>query len=162
MPQAFTIRALENGGSRNLAVDGSVTPVVFDLDLTGLDAITIFDYEIYIESLGNPIDPKAFFTLGAALPVGFKFEGSTQGTTFENELIQTTRDLLFSFSTGQEFRKRNTNNSIGNYNIFQGGRIVNNNGLVLSSRTSDYLRVTINDDLTGIDYMAISLQGTFF
>lgn len=143
----------DSGGSENMAVDGSVTPVVFDLSNETYTSIDVGTVNAYIEVGGN-INSYTDFMSIPGLTNGCNFEFSTVGNTYDFELVKTNRDLLKIFSSLSSFVLR----EIGNNNHFRGSISIPIKGSIIRSDTG-FAMVTIQDDLTALDYFTVSVQG---
>jgi hypothetical protein len=157
MPQIYNRLYLKNAGSQSMAVDGSVTPVDFDIDFTGISSIEVVRANIYVESGGFISSYTDFMSL-SPLVNGIGLSISISGTVFTDISIKSNTDLLNLFRTDQELRRRNTDQGIGMKNTIIGSFILPTRGAVLRS-ASDFFRVTINDDLTDLDNIFMTLEG---
>ena len=138
----------KSGGSRNLNVNGSVTPVEFTLeDLTSEKFIlTRIDFLI---SCGTSVDLNLFGSI-AALVNGIDF--AINGTvTFKNN----GDILLFVTDAGTEVGKIEGVDAAfinGHWDTLKSFQ----NGLVC---VRDNFKITVNDNLSAIDYFRISASG---
>lgn len=151
-PGAFYgIQAL-NGSSPDLNVDGSVTPVNFDIVansgkkyiikriiITMIDESINFDKFAGISALTNGIDLKtkegglAERSLGDSIQTNADFYKGGLSVLLESS---TTDILTLVF----EFNSVDTS-------------------LILTDSASDYFRITVNDDLTSINTFVVRAQG---
>ena len=146
---------LQNGASKDMTVDGSVTAVDFQFTLAGaliyyVDSLTIFMNDPGTATAAN------FGSLGAPLTNGVQIDAQQAGTTglINIQNIQSNIDLAQVFAidgapglvTGGFFDS-------GDYFL---GRLKFPVPLVLYGAFTDFFRVRIRDDLTGItDFQAM-------
>jgi hypothetical protein len=145
-----------SGGSSNLAVNGSVTPVVFEYNPPN-------NYDIHVNAL------SFLFEDTTALAFGNKFILSTIGTLANGLLLETkagdavtspwqnmkrTRDLIeichdFDIATGTVNFMRVKVHLPQSLYLSRNGTFTN----------PDYIRITVRDDLTALDFAEAHFQG---
>ena len=152
MTKIFDRFALENGGSENMAVDGSGTPQLFDIDISGFRAFDLRTFELYIEDSGVLNDYLGFMA-GTSLGVGIQLSTTSQARAFNTDTMKTNRDLIATFGSEAHFSLR----EIGTKNSFVGTLVVPAGGFVLSP--TDTIQAIISDNLTVLDYMTIKVSG---
>lgn len=159
MSQIYQVLFLKDSlGNSNMAVDGSVTPVVFDIDFQGFSSIEIVKVNIYIEGGGNVTSYEDFLTIPALIN-GILPELKQSDKTFQFTSLKRNAELLSSFRVNQVLRKRNTEAGIGSNNSFIGSFETSGKGAVLTSALGDYYRFTINDDLSDLNEMHVTVEG---
>lgn len=138
-----------NGGSSNLLVNGSVTPVVFLLPTT--DTKDIFIQELRFYGQGNGIKFGQFLSKPGAggLTNGVKVEIKSDDSSIILPLYKTTEDFKnkFAFGTAANFRIDIQSGSDGILAVFT----FDNPFAVRATGTyvvDDYVKVTIQDNLT--------------
>jgi hypothetical protein len=160
MAQLYNVLFLKDSlGSSNMAVDGSVTPVDFDIDFQGFSSIEIVKVNIYIEGGGNVTSYDDFLTIADGLTNGVSSELKQSDKTFQFTPIKRNAELLSAFRINQVLRKRNTEAGIGSNNSFIGTFETSGKGAVLTIALGDYYRFTINDDLSDLNEMHVTIEG---
>ena len=149
---------LKNGGSSNLAVNGSVTPQVFSIAPDDNYDIEVLSMCLIAEFSGAPaIGNKFIADAVGTLANGLLVEAKVGDVSFTLGNLRRTRDLI-EVSTPQ-----------GGFNIISGTTSVMQifffvpPGMELAKLGSftpdDYVRATVRDNLNSISYMEIFLQG---
>jgi len=156
IPSLIIANSIRSGGSANLAVDGSVTPVVFeynppnnyDIEITALSFLfedtTAFQF-------GNKFILTGIATLTNGLLLSTKAY-DLEIPTWQN--MKRTRDLIeicsdFSIVTGTVNFLRVKIHLPKNLRLSRAGTFA----------TPDYLRVTVRDNLTSLDFAEAHFQG---
>jgi len=160
-PTRFSIDFVRNNGSPSLNVDGSDTPVVFSFDADAYQDTIVHELRVGVTTQDFVFDGTKF-GLKDSLDNGVLIEVVLSGQAYELANIKLNEDWLF-FS----------NSSAGV------GTILNNTGpkdvmavgfgfesVTLSAGSSDQIRVTIRDDLSGggataLNYFQIKVFGSF-
>jgi hypothetical protein len=150
-PSAFILQFCENGGSENLRVDGSVTPVAFEKGPTVTDEVwsirelllTFTADDFSFDGLSFGPNPK--------LTNGFKIE--IVKNSVATEVFNVVQNEDFLRVPGRTPLVNNT----GPKDVL--GAALSFQGLVLDEATSDVVRVTVRDDLTSVKlkYLAATL-----
>ena len=98
------IEELQNNGSVDMQVNGSVTPVVFEIPLSA--TADIFINQIRLFGGGNGIQFGNFLSRNSKLTNGIKVTIKSDDITTELPLLKSTEDFknLFSFPSGNDFR----------------------------------------------------------
>jgi len=145
-------------GSKNMAVNGSVTPVVFEYAPPANSLFNVGELIFNATGTGTISQPLTEFwdfpSLTNGLSVQFKINGFIVS---ETGIIKTNFDMIQY--VGAEFLGKN----MGTRNIVRGGF----NFLpdfTLNGNMGDYFRVIVNDNLTvggKIEQMTISIHGSF-
>lgn len=150
-PSSFVLLFLENGGSENLRVDGSVTPVVFERGPTITDEI----WSIRELLLTFTADDFSFdglsFGPNTKLTNGIKIEIIKDSVATEIFLIVQNEDFLRVPGRTPLINNTGPKDVLGAALSFQ--------GLVLNEADGDVVRVTIRDNLTSVKfkYLAATL-----
>ncbi len=151
----------ESGSSNQLIVDGSSTPVDFEIEASADETLCVYRIMLIIDD-GSRINPQGFAG-GSALTNGLLVKLiDTDGTTvlldyIDGGTIQTNSD--FGCLTGPTFLREE---GVGF-----------NDSLIIDWKLSDSgagtrldpgqrLRIVVQDDLTGIDSFVAISQGTKF
>lgn len=133
---------IQNIGSANLIVNGSVTPVVFTFPADAYKDIQLSELRFAITTQDFTFDGKSFGST-TMLTNGVLVEIVAGGVTYFVANIKQNEDWLFYNSpTGV------TLNNTGPKDILAMGFFLGDN-LVLKAGTSDCVRITIRDNLTG-------------
>lgn len=150
--QLFQNKAL-NGASSDLAVNGSVTPVIFNI-LADPTRDKLVDFcALYF--LDNGIKVEKFLGENSPLTNGILISIQSDGQMFEFFPIKRTVDLDVIFSTDSF----NLVFSAGG--DYVAARFKPSVPFVLKSGTSDYIRVTIRDNLNSVIEGEFLCDGTF-
>lgn len=150
-PSAFVLRFCENGGSENLRVDGSVTPVTFERGPTVTDEI----WSIRELLLTFTADDFSFdglsFGPNTKLTNGIKIDIVKGLVATEVFLIVQNEDFLRVPGRTPLINNTGPKDVLGAALSFQ--------GLVLNEADGDLVRVTIQDNLTSVKlkYLAATL-----
>lgn len=156
---AFGVSDIAELTNVNLNVDGSVTPVIFGMNMSGMSDISEWDITRLLASmLGlSPMDDGLFGDL-TALPKGIMvrekdgqtkniFNAKTNGDVKEHAFDLAYADRAPSGQFGMGFRRS-----------FNG---LDKNGVVvrLTTVTNDGLQCIVQDDLTGLVSFKMTVQG---
>jgi len=138
----------DSGGSNDMKVDGSVTPVVFKVDSDPNDDLIITDFFVLGQD-GNIILTRFFDT---GITNGFLIEIISDGLTTTFPDIITTADLVSVFA------------SIGGIETIQENKVMRfsfspQQPFVLKAGTSDKVRITVRDDVTGLVHLSAAVFG---
>lgn len=141
-PTAFVLEFLENGGSNNMRVDGSVTPVIFSKGPT----VTNEQWSLRELLLTFTADDFSFdglsFGPNSALTNGFILEIVKNSITTPVFTVKQNEDFLRV--PGRTPLVNNT----GPKDVL--GASLSFDGLILSQSTGDYVQIRVRDDLTSI------------
>jgi hypothetical protein len=147
---------LLNVASADMDVDGSTTPVVFELPLDVNDRIVRI---VSFYGRDNGIQYNAFMAR-ATLPNGVGVEIKSNDEVFTLPTIRTTDDFAdkFSFLPGNFSIDRGAGDDKFNSAVdLKEPFIIKGSG---SFTTPDYIKVTINDDLTAVNYLQCIVVGS--
>ena len=144
---------LTNGGSKEQSVDGSITPIVFSS--TPVPANKIFlvaRIMIYMEDSSN-FSSTIFGGLASALANGWQM--AWNGTPVAN-VVDNKGLAVFMFDlTGDKLFGKDNQTMVGRFSfdkIVDGARGV-------SIEEGNVLSTIVNDDLTGLDFLNVMVQG---
>lgn len=156
VPSLIVANSIKSGGSANLAVDGSATPVVFEYNPSA-------NYDIQVTALSFLFEDVTAFAFGnnfirsglATLPNGLLLSckaGDQVVDPWQN--MKRTRDLVeiaqdFSIITGTVNFLRVRVHLPQSLRLFRSGTFA----------SPDYLRVTVRDNLTTFDFAEAHFQG---
>jgi hypothetical protein len=157
MATVFPVRRfLANGASTNMAVNGSVTPVVFTMPLNANEIFSVD--ELIFQAVG---------TGTISLPTEFwDFAGLTNGMTTELKLGATTQTLTGILKTnfdliqtvGADFLGK----ILGTRNVVR-GTIDFKTPVTFNAFRGDFYRITVRDNLTTggkIENFTVCMRGT--
>jgi hypothetical protein len=155
VPSKIIANSIKSGGSANLAVDGSVTPVVFEYNPPA-------DYDIEVTALSLLFEDTTAFAFGSKFIINtlstltngllLEVRASDAAVTWQN--MKRTRDIIeicddFDIITGTPG--------------FMRAKIHLPKSLILSRSgtyaSEEYLRVTVRDDLSSLDFAEAHFQG---
>lgn len=155
IPSKVIANSIKNGGSSNLNVNGSVTPVVFEYNPPN-------NYDIEINQLTFLFEDTGAFAFGnkfilntlATLANGLLLECKGDDLAFTWQNMKRTRDIIeiaeiFDIITGA------VNFMRVNVHLPRSLRLSRNGTFA----AKDYLRVTVRDDLTTLDFAEVFFQG---
>lgn len=145
---------LLDGSTINMAVDGSVTPVIYRYTVPANTRVSIVRSFITLEHGAAAFAPGVFAALGAELTNGVEISVTPSGgSKVVLELWKTNRhvrDTFFDFD--QTFRTDG---------IYTGrwtfANDLNGNGIVL--KTGDVFDFKIQDDLSAVSYFSFKIKG---
>lgn len=156
MAQLLSKYFLKNAGQKNIAVDGSITPVSFDLSHRTFQSFNITSFDIYLEGDANSFSYEDFMGLSSPLTTGIKITVNSLVQVFETDYIKSTRDLFENFDAPSTFIDRQINPK---KKSFRATYKIDIGSLVLSNKTNDNITLMVNDDLTSLDYVSFSVKG---
>jgi len=147
---------LKNGGSSNMAVNGSSTPQVFQYNPTNKDVelnlLTLIAETTNALALGN----KFIDTSIATLTNGLLIELKQQDVAVTYQLCKRTRDLIeVAAPAGVDL-------ITGTSNLFRIVFFLPDKIVLAKDGTyanPDYIRATVRDNLTAISYLEMFLHG---
>lgn len=154
MPQIFVRKFVRNAGSIDLNVDASGGPIVFEMNFNE-DRMDLRYFDISINAGGRLVRIDRFLTLDDPLLNGIQIEAQTQGEPFIPEPIFNTEDLIAISDKTSKIETITENTAIN----FRGRVSIPQQGIVLSSNRGDFLRVTLNDDFSELNYFTIAAWG---
>ena len=148
------------GGVYDLTVDGSVTPVEYVINANPagggdkvLDAATLYGTDTNIK-----VGETNFLGNNSALTNGILIETTKDGETNTFRLIKTTNDFLARMASSPE-KSKIINQSGGDFIEATFDLVSKNLQFVLSEGTTDQMKVTIQDDLTGVSNLFFKVDG---
>jgi|DEB0MinimDraft_6_1074348.scaffolds.fasta_scaffold125679_2 hypothetical protein len=139
----------ENGGSADMDVNGSGTPVEFTINAeSGPGASDLVVQEMRFTAFDNGIQVDKFLALNSELSNGIDVEVTSQGTVFDFLPIKNTGELEshFSFGPGGKYEL-----IIGSGDDFVTATFSPANPFILEKDTSDKILVRINDNLSQVN-----------
>lgn len=150
-PVRYTTETLEtSGGSSDMTVDGSVTPVVFE-KVFGSGEVAFME-KLVLEIRDSGGSALGDFGSGAALDPGILIEVQIGGVIAIVVVIKTNADLISAADLIFEITQ------------FQGSPLLVYNFLFLRSISinqndnNDFVRVTIRDNLSGIQNLQMAFK----
>jgi hypothetical protein len=154
----FFARAEDVGASQELTVDGSVTPVLFDVvaDVAGGSTRVIEKMKFIGVDTNIKVQTGQFFG-GTALPNGIKIEVFQNGSSFLYPLIKNTAEILGDWPSSASDAKL-YNQSGGDLIVSVKDLISNNLQIELEPGTTDRVEITIQDNVN-IDDLFFAVEG---
>lgn len=154
------------GGSKAMNVNGSVTPVVFSYAPGAGELLAMSHITLALKDEGaTPFN--VFGALGSALTNGIKIEAVITGTTHLIATIKDNADLCTRFTFSQ-----NANGAVlsllgisvpqgfgASNNIFIGS-LHFDEPIVVVGDNGDSIKVTVQDNLTGVDILSMAYRLT--
>jgi hypothetical protein len=145
---------LLDGGSENMAVDGSTTAVDFVYDVPAGKLVHLSLVNIIIEDGNNDFVPSDFGAIGGGLSNGVEISITKDGgSKTVLETLVNNRQLRETVTTfDQSFKAAGVYTAVWEFGIE-----LFNDGLFMSE--NDNFTVKIQDDLSGLDFMSFRLKG---
>jgi hypothetical protein len=145
---------LENGGSNNMKVNGSVTPVTFSYTIPADTRVALNRGFVVLEDGATSFVPGNFGQISTGLTNGVEISVTPSGgspVVLENwKTNREVRDTMFDFD--EQWRTAGT--YIGRWSFTKD---LNQNGIVL--KTGDAFNFKIQDDLSSLEYFSFKLKG---
>lgn len=148
-------RFLLNGSTKDMAVNGSVTPVLYSAAPTGSDIWIIKSMSLFIFASGT-VDPKEFGDI-AALTQGFLLSCQSAGVGYNIFNLQDNIDISNVFSD-QNFTPARGSGWLNNVDLVR-AVLKFPAPITLRAANGDFIRATVRDNLTGIDELRMSVSG---
>lgn len=149
-----------DGAVKDMAVDGSTTPLVYSInaDVLGGETKIIEVFKFYGNDGNIKVNGGRFLGTGFTLTNGILVEITKNGVTREFENIKSTVDMLAAFSTGPADEDV-TGQSGGDffYSVFD--LVSRNIQIELKAGSTDKIVVTIRDDISSVDSMFFRVEG---
>jgi hypothetical protein len=145
----FFEHATDSGGSNQLAVDGSVTPVEFTVDADATDDLLISGLLFHAFDGGIKIDN--FLGLNNSLQAGLVVEVKSEDVIFQFPPIKTTQqfDAHFSWGDGRSYElifASGNDSMVARYGVSQ-PFLIKKQG---TYATDDYIKVTVSDNISQV------------
>ena len=146
---------LKDGANDNLAVDGSGTPVEFEVLADPTDNLQLNQIQFVIVDNAIKVDGTQFINVNE-LANGMKIEIRSNSSTVELVNLKLTEDFLRIASPGGIILDRSSTRDMLVINIGLGGAVSLING------SGDFVRVTVRDDLSQshFKYFKVTLKAT--
>ncbi len=144
----FSPKYLTNGGSDDMRVDGSVTPVDFTVTADSTQDFIITEVKLLAQD-GN-INLSRF--MDSTITNGLEFTITSEGGTVTFPDIITTRDLLHIFTSNSEYTPIIATKAA--LFVFKP-----TNPFVLRAGSSDEVQMKVRDDLSGLVALGCSVEG---
>lgn len=135
----------EDGGSEDLRVDGSSTPVDFEVNADPSDDILINEIR-FLLTVNNFKERGDKFGNGNALSNGILLQIRSNSIDRDLATIKISEHFREFFSPAGTTVDRTSSNDVVSAGLYLGGAIR------LMGGSGDYVRVRIRDDLSGGDY----------
>jgi hypothetical protein len=144
---------VDNAGSEDMNVNGSVTPVVFTAGPGAGEKWYIFELGVTIEDSGNNTVERYGSISGVTN--GTLVEQVISGTAYTFTNVLNNLNIVETF-TDHSFR--GVSNSYLNSPNFFTGKAELRVAVTLDGDNSDVIRVTVRDNLTGLDQHRFSVE----
>ncbi len=154
-PKFDTIAASQDfvatiGGSTDLNVDGSVTPVEYTVAPVGSDVLYLSGISIWLEDKGTWVKDAFGALPGLTNGVLFELGRDTTFTSLGN--FQNNFDIASSFNGGQAISLKDISGEIA---IIGTQPLEQKRYIRLDGSNNDSIRITVRDDLIGLDNFSL-------
>lgn len=145
---------LLNGGSKDMDVNGSSTAVNFD---TAPGSGVEWEVESLTLLLVDPgtMDPGDFGSISNGLSNGLVIKVRSKGTEYTITTLTDNVDIGLTFTHGGPETGSSTSGFLNEADIFI-GLMKFDKRIILRGDDSDYIRVTVQDNLSGIDNLSMN------
>lgn len=145
---------LENTGSNNMAVNGSVTPVVFEYGPPANETWYIDELSFVIDDAGN--NTLSYFgAINGGLSNGVLIEQVITSTNYTIVNLKNNLEVVTYFS---DHSFRGLANAYLNSVTFYTGKAELRVPITLSGANGDKIQATVRDDLTGVDDLKVGIE----
>lgn len=144
----FRVDFLKNGAATNMAVNGSVTPVVFQF--TALAAKDIRLNGIRLRGSDNGIKLENFMALNSSITNGMLLEIKSQDEVFTYPAFKKTSDIRDYFNFGGGLWEVNIGSALDHVvatALLESPIVIKKQG---TYATDDYVKMTVRDNLTSV------------
>lgn len=152
-------RFAENGGSRQMAVDGFPVPVEFIINADAAGDLIVSS--LVFEAFDSGIKQDNFLGLNSGLSNGVVVEVKSQDTTFQFSPIQYTVEFNSVFATGAG-RSYDIVQASGNDSLVS--RFGPTSPFIIRKQgtyaTDDYIKVIIQDDIDQVESLRFIASGS--
>jgi hypothetical protein len=149
----YRLVKLLNGTSSAQNVDGSVTPQVFSFS-PGTDETWYIEAVTFIFNDNGTANPGDYGCIAGGLTNGVLFEIKSNGVATSGQVIKNNIAVMQLFCE----HPISPNSAFLGQSPTYAGIIKVNNPFILKYSTGDYIRATIRDNLTGLNYQEISVR----
>jgi hypothetical protein len=150
----YFVDHVANGGSTEFAVNGSVTPVVFTAPVPAGQIWYLDELKIYIQDGGN-INANAYGGITSGLTNGVLIEFQINSIDYTYFNMKTNLDITDAFPQegliGSSSGFLNTNKAFIGTTTFAPK-------IALTGDDGDLIRVTVRDNLVGLDFHEMSFK----
>lgn len=141
----------DSGGSYDMNVNGSVTPVDFTFT-PGTSEIWYMERITWMFNDSGAAKPVDFGCIADGLTNGVLIKIKSNGTETTIGTIKNNIEVAQMFT---EAAWTPTAGFMGGENVYMGS-VLFRNSFKLSNATGDYVKFTVQDDLTGLDFFQIN------
>lgn len=144
----YQVIDLLNGSNNNMAINGSSTPVIFKYAPAPGEVLHVSELQIYLSDNGTIVEGG--FGSGIALTNGMLIDSEVNSTitTFYN--VQNNTDLSLTFRISPERSQFLTDKNFIGFRVFDPA-------IILTGDNNDEFRVTIRDNLSGLNLIRATL-----
>ena len=148
------VKFLRNGGSKAMAVNGSVTPVVFSSGPPASKKWFVYELQVLISDL--KVDSRLKFgDINGGAPNGVLCESFLSSTAREIFNLNDNSDTAVTFD--YEFSSK-SDSALANEDALFVGNLKFQNVIVLDGDNSDVIRTTVRDNLSGLDQLRMTIK----
>jgi hypothetical protein len=147
----YELKSLENGGSREMAVDGT-TPVTFKFQASGTELWWLWGVHFFLLDSGV-MAHNTFGSLGAALTNGLRLKIDTIADVIVKDLVDNV-DILMAFN--KDKLVGSTNTGFLNNDDYFFGAMTFPQPILMRGNNDDKVKILIQDDLSTVDRIRCS------
>lgn len=151
---------LTNGSSSSMTVDGSSTPVEFTWSPPSSQTWYLQTIEMLLIDPGT-MDAGDFGSISGSLSNGVLVTIRSQGTLYTIVNLQTNADLSLLFGGGGTGSNSgsifDSAGFLDSSDIFRGSKAFSS-PIILQNSTSDFVKITIRDNLTSLSHFRASIN----
>ena len=155
----YSVVPLTNGGSNDMTVNGSVTPIVFTAGPTTTNEVWYASALLISGTDGGNVNPDRYFGIAGGLSNGTLIEQQINSVDYEMMTLKTNTDIAECFQSNGSIRGI-ANGYLNDANFFTGGMRLDEGstpGVELRQADGDQFKVTIQDNLSPIDLHRLTL-----
>jgi hypothetical protein len=145
---------LENGGSREMAIDGSVTSQIFSVGPAAGEIWYVYELQFLMADLKVEVRDR-YGDISGGLTNGLLCESVIGGTPREIFNVVDNKEVAVIFD--YEFSSK-TQAGLANEDALFVGNLKFDNVIQLVGDDSDLIRLTVRDDLTGLNSQLMTLK----
>ncbi len=150
----LSLNFLDGGSSPDMNIDGSVTPVVFTAGPGVGEVIYLSGISIWLEDKGSWLK-DSFGAIAGGLTNGVLIEIGRNAVFQDIGALTNNFDIASIFNGGQAISLKDISGEIALIGTQQTTPLRN---LRLDGDNSDLIRITVRDDLTGLDNFSIKMK----
>jgi len=150
----YAVHRITTGGSDALNVNGSVTPVNCNWTVPAGETWYVESISLYLQDNGTSA-PTAFGSIAGGIANGLLIQIQSNGTSHNVATINNNIQLQLAFRAGPTIPPTTGFNETADAYI---GELLFYNPVIVKNSTSDYVRVRVQDNLTGLDQLRVHVK----